>query len=229
MNFRKLTLFNFLLCLALLIFFCGKITSAQKQTETLANHKDSAAYFINELKNGALVVRLKTRKKTIGLYRKSGKEKVAQKIEKEQADINRMIYESFYKHFDFCNVYFIFNHHTNTLLEEGDRNIFLGKNLTPDKETELSEKFYLFLDHGVAYNQYSRPVDFKKSDTAKPAGKSPTPMLSDALVIKDQHLNQLRSPFPFYVKIVKNYTKMDLAVKKLNERLHHYFDKCSAE
>ena len=64
---------------------------------------------INQLKNGALLLSLKTNKSKIAALKKIGKNNQAQDLEKKQSQLNKSIIAAFKTKFNFCPTYFFFS------------------------------------------------------------------------------------------------------------------------
>ena len=98
--------------IGLLLFFISitgilQATQTEKNKPSLRKQRNySAKKQINQLKDGALLVRLKTKKNTISALRKIGKSKLADEIEKKQSEYNLNIITAFKTNFDFCPTYF---------------------------------------------------------------------------------------------------------------------------
>lgn len=167
-----------------------------------------AAWQINELKKGALLVRLKTNQKVIEALRKQGKEDLALKKEVEQFAIDRNTVLAYKHNFNFCKVYFVYSHSTDTLLKGARQNIFLDSNLIVDPSIIMAEKFYLIAERDYAYNS---SIGFVKEDSAKYVSEHGNPVKEMAVVVKNKFGHQLKAPFPYYVKD-KTYAGINSAV-----------------
>lgn len=189
------------------------------QSDTLLRSDDQKAIAIQQaeqLQNGALVVRLKTKSRNIEAYREAGLDEVADRIEQEQTAENKLIIEGFRDFFDFAPVYFIFTHDTDSLRAGQRKGIFLNEMLQITDSIEMAASFFLFAERG--------PVDRKVYVDERHLDKGFTydsnPSITDALVIRDEALNQLFPPFPYYVSVPLKDDKFFVAVKKLNSRLN---------
>jgi hypothetical protein len=156
-----------------------------------------AAWQVNQLKTGALVVRLKTNQKVIDGLRKQGKESLAQQKEMEQFAIDQNTMYSYKKSFNFCKVYFIYSNSSDTLLKGARSGIFLDDNLIVDPNIIMQEKFYLLAERDYAYNS---SIGFVKEDSARYVSEGGNPVKEMAIVIKNKYGHQLKGPFPYFVK-----------------------------
>lgn len=151
---------------------------------------------INQLKNGALCVRLHTNKTLIEGLKKMGKADLAAQKELQLMAINKNIVMAFTRYYNFSKVYFFFSDHSDTLLKGARSGIFLDTNLVIDPKIEMKESFYLLAEQDDAYNS---SIGFVKEDTAKFVKETGNPSKDAAIVIKNKYGHQLKDPFPFYV------------------------------
>lgn len=151
---------------------------------------------INQLKNGALCVRLHTNKNLIASLRKMGKADLAAQKEQEMMAVNKNILMAFTRYYNFSKVYFFFSNHSDTLLKGARSGIFLDTNLVVDPKIEMKESFYLLAEKDDAYNS---SIGFVKEDTACFVKEIGNASKEAAIVIKNKYGHQLKDPFPFYV------------------------------
>lgn len=151
---------------------------------------------INQLKNGALVVRLHTNKTLIEGLKKMGKADLAAQKEYETMAINKNIVMAYTRYYNFSKVYFFFSNHSDTLLKGARNGIFLDTNLVVDPKIEMKESFYLLAEKDDAYNS---SIGFVKEDTAKYVKETGNASKECAMVIKNKYGHQLKDPFPFFV------------------------------
>lgn len=182
------------------------------------NNRDIAVKQITALKDGALVVRLKTNDKSVEAYRRNGQNEVAERIIADRKVQNQKIADAFRREFDFCKVYFIYASSTNELLE-GKKGIFLNDTLAADANIQLTDSFYLIAEYGaVTSNMRSDEYHYKNVNKTEATSNTTT---SSAVFLSDTTLVQLKEPFPFYqIVILENYAK---AVERLNSALHRFY------
>src|SRR5688572_4061472 len=72
------------------------LTNLQEDTLTL---KDKASQTLRALRNGAVIVRLKTNEKNVAAYRKAGRNDIAEKIIEARRVQNEKMYQAFERHF----------------------------------------------------------------------------------------------------------------------------------
>lgn len=169
-----------------------------------------AGWQINQLKEGALVVRLKTNQKVIEALRKQGNEALASEKELEQFAINRNTMLAYRSQLTFCKLYFMFSYNSDSLLRGSKKGIFLDSNLTADPTIVMNEKFYLIAERDYAYNS---SIGFVKEDSAKYVSENGNPVKEMAVVVKNKYGHQLKAPFPYYIKD-KTYAGAKAGVKE---------------
>ena len=165
---------------SLLMMFCvsaGGLSSAHRakmsyKSGTLNSQdtltiRSATSYMLRNLKSGSLVVRLKTNQKSVDAYRRAGKIYVAERIETERRNQNLKLYWAFRNHFTFCKVYFIYAHETQRFLD-GERGIFLDRELNHDTSIVFTDSEYIFCEYGSAqpfagFQDYA-PSDINKRD-----------------------------------------------------------------
>jgi len=204
-----------------------KKVSSRKQLKMLTKQQ------INQLHEGALLVRLQTKKNSIAALRKIEKDKLADKIETKQMELNKSIVSAFREDFDFCPTYFFFSDYSKNVMEKQfDHVEFLNGSLLPDTTIKFDNKYFLTaefgtIDHDTAnyfYHESDEPDGNKKvSDHYT----GPT-MGFGALVINSDQFIQLSRPFPYYVRTfdsLPNRHQPNRVVKEMNIKLHNFYKK----
>lgn len=161
---------------------------------------------INELKEGAIVVRLRNNRLLIEELRKSGKKDLAIQKIMEQYAMNKNTMMAYLDHFDFCKVYFIYSNSSDSLMNGSRKGIFLDTSLNINPEIELKERFYLLAERDYGYNS---TIGFVKEDSARLVRESGTAVRMMAIVLKNKYTHQLKAPFPYLVK-EKNFMDANL-------------------
>ncbi|MCE3280522.1 MAG: hypothetical protein K0S44_2713 [Bacteroidetes bacterium] len=164
--------------------------------------RDKAVADILMLKEGALLVKLKTSENLINGFIRAGKQEEADKVKAEQEATNRDIARAFSKHFNFCKVYFFYSGQS-TAIKNGD----LGALMNTDLEADPS------------FNSVNYLIgEFGESATTK----------IDGFIMQDRNLVQLESPFPFLIRsnksgvISRTYDEMVIV---LNVELRDFYMK----
>lgn len=155
------------------------------------------AWQVNQLKEGALVVRLKTNKLLIDELSKAGKSDMALQKQLEQHAMNKNTMFAYLDNFKFCKVYFIYSHSSDSLLSGTRSGIFLDTNLNVNPAITMAENFYLIAERDYAYNS---SIGFVVEDSAKYVVEQGNPVKEMAIVVKNKYGHQLKSPFPYAVK-----------------------------
>ena len=117
--------------------------------EDTLGYKDRASQTLRMLRNGAVIVRLKTSSKSVDAYRKAGQNEIADRIEADRRKQNEKMYRAFERSFTFCRVYFIYAKETDQFLK-GDRGIFLNSKLEHDPAIVLNDTNFVFCEYGSA-------------------------------------------------------------------------------
>lgn len=192
--------------------------------EIRALRQEMARKQITELKNGVLLVQLKTKQNTINAYTSKGMIEKANSVKDLQALDNKSIIKGFKTYFKFCPVFFYYStDQENLKSKKYDAITFLDDSLTP---TPINVKldsinYYISgisksnfnnttLNNIPSYNsQYERGIKF------------------DAFIIKNKEFQQLAAPFPYYAKthvaVKINDKKRWESIKKLDTRLSNYY------
>jgi hypothetical protein len=162
----------------------------------LKKRKTVSEWQINKLKEGALIVKLRTNDLVIAALKKQGNDKLAEKKTLEQYAINKTIVIAFLDYYKFSKVYFMYSHYHDSLLKGKRTDIFLDSNLQIDKAIILKENFYLLAEKDFVYNS---SIGFVKEDSAKTVHEKGSVANEVLLVIKNKYGHQLKNPFPYIV------------------------------
>lgn len=190
------------------------------------------------LKDGAIIVRLKTSPKSVEAYRKAGRNDIANKIEEGRKKQNIKLMDAFLRNFFFCKVYFIYSSDTKAFLE-GNRKVFLNDTLAYDSTLTLTGNNFVFCEYGSVdayskFQDYSHPVAGnvsgvnldKMDDKAMEkhsGGTSTSPATTSGLVLLDKELKQLQRPFPYVEGVyLENF---DAAVRTLSRDMERAYNR----
>jgi hypothetical protein len=194
------------------LVFIGLSVFSQKETDeaNYTDYKDPkqfekfnrrrktiGAWQINELKKGALVVRLKTNKLLIDNLIKQGNSDLARQKELEIYAINKNTVFAYLDNFNFCKVYFMFSNSSDSLLAGQRSGIFLDTALNVNPTIVMNESFYILAERDFAYNS---SIGFVKEDSAKLVVEKGNPVKEMSVILKNKYGHQLKAPFPYYVK-----------------------------
>ena len=154
-----------------------------------------AAWQINQLKKGALIVKLKTNHLLINELTKRGEEAQAEKVRLERAGMNINMMKAFRDHYKFSKVYFIYSNSSDSLLNGAMKGIFIDTSLKINPSISMSEKFYLIAEPDFVYNS---SIGFVPEDSAKSVTERGNPSASELpIVLKNKYGHQLKNPFPY--------------------------------
>jgi len=213
-----------LLLLSTLTFFTYVAQDTLTPKEFRALRQKMAKEDINNLKNGVLLVQLKTKQRTIDAYLKKGLDKKATKIKEKQELDNRNIIKGFDQYFDFCPVYFYYSTDKKKLQNNDFKHIrFLDSNLN-------FIPLPIDLDTTTYYIAYIGTNDNSNTTLNNiPGYKQPynDAVQFEALIILNDRFQQLSSPFPYYTKThekvkIENLKRWE-TIQKMNKRLHHFY------
>jgi hypothetical protein len=169
------------------------------------------AWQINQLKEGALVVKLKSNKTLIEELIKNGNASLAEQKRVETFITNRNIMAAFRDSYTFSKLYFIYSSAGDSLLNGVRSGIFLDSSLSINKELVMNENFYLIAEKDFVYNS---SIGFVKEDSARyiKENGNPSGEMAEA-VLKNKYGHQLKKPFP-YVCGYGNKGVIDMAFVK---------------
>jgi|AntAceMinimDraft_9_1070365.scaffolds.fasta_scaffold35540_2 hypothetical protein len=207
---------------------------------------------IKQLKNGTLLIRLKTFEKSIEALRKSGKKISAEKFKRQQKFKNIKLISAFKKHFNFSKFVFFYSNNSKDVLNKNYKNIFLNDSLIIDNSIKIDTANSIFIADFTTVEQdttkYFSSYRFDRNDNGaykKNKNYYGGPNLGlYALIIKDENSFQLSKPFPYYIRAshfpLKKRPKQTLlpsqllqkqiersynkTVKKLNKKLTKYYN-----
>jgi hypothetical protein len=195
----------------LFIFIISFVSAKAQQDEEIYRPKDYkdreqfekfrkrrmiiSAWQINQLKEGALVVKLKTNINQINAFSKHGEPDKAIEKTVETYIINKNIMMAYIDNFKFCKIYFIYSNSNDSLLKGLRSGFFLDTNLKVDPTIVMNEKFYLIAEKDFNYNS---SIGFVKEDSARFVSEKGNPSGGEFdIVVKNKYGHQLKRPFPY--------------------------------
>ncbi len=202
---------------------------SQRQTEILA-----AADQIRNLKNGYLLVRLQTRSKSIETIRSNGYEKKADEMEAKMEEQNKTIAMAFGTNIDFCKTLFFYSDDSDKILSKDLQQIdFMDSGLNPLPHSLDSNTYFLVLDLNTLKERDAKFDTYRQEPTEKGIENKSVNYASSnlnlpAFIVKDQNLNQLTDPFPYYVRaydLNPRPKRIFKAAIKLNTKLWKFYKK----
>lgn len=234
---------RFSLILLFLVTLLPYLASSQKHAKKNPRHcsvterKLLARQQIINLKNGTLLLRLKTRKPTIDALIKQRKDHEAVQLEYRVKQEHEEIMNAFSLYFNFCKTAFFYSESSPLVTaHKFDQVMFIG---VPDSGIIQSIDYFMIAEFGNVmqdtmkhFSQYSLERNSDHSLERVRNYHGGPDMGMSALVVMSDRFIQLRAPFPYYVKFCKAlpYKRaVKKAVKKLNRRLHKYYREQAAD
>jgi hypothetical protein len=164
-----------------------------------------SAWQINQLKEGALVVKLKANALVINALKKQGNLRLAERMQLEAAGINTNIMRAFKRNYTFSKIYFVYGSAVDSLLNGKREGIFLDTNLNVDAKIAMNEKFYLIAEIDRLYNS---SIGFVREDSARFVKENGSSNNAETfIVIKNKFGHQLKKPFPYAEEFKPNLQK----------------------
>jgi len=185
------------------------------ENEKKPSPKDIANQQIRDLKNGVLLVRLKTSTSKIKALQKAGYTDEAAKVEQEQLKDSKEIMQAFADGFSFCQVRFFTSDKSIQIKNRMFKNVFVDEGLkidstivVPEKETFFIADFDFVSKDTATYFSNYKTVQTPNGPSRSPEYYGGTEINFSALVISDSNFVQLQQPFPFYTRTAfKSYKK----------------------
>tara|TARA_R110002096_G_scaffold132768_2_gene283235 strand:- start:72319 stop:72819 length:501 start_codon:yes stop_codon:yes gene_type:complete len=157
------------------------------------------------MKEGFILVRLKTDSLKIASLEKNGYAKEAEKVKLDLYKENKEILLSFAKTFDFCPVYFFYSNHSKEIQSGDIKGKIFDYNLKLVEQEQITGKTHFVAKFGKTEN-----------------------LGIHALILMDSFFIPLKSPFPFYQRQYTFFSLVKLSkarvAKKLNKRLHDQYE-----
>lgn len=219
----------------------------------------TASQLVYKLRNDTIIVRLKTNKKQIEAYRKSGNQKVADRIQEKSLIKNLRIISACIKYFNFCPIYFM-DSESQDYFSKSDTLVLSDLVPMPQKQLAINHNTIYYLDFGQLYAR-ERSSEWKYKDYGKTT-EGGSVISDEAFVIRNAKGEQLAPPFPFFSvitlqggkknkeraepidefiklnqadvnpnlsKSLEKVNEWDAAILKLNYRLIYYFSKVTGK
>jgi hypothetical protein len=216
--------------------FSQNTVGTEKKKSFHKQLKATTTVQINQLKDGALFVRLKTNENVLAALKKSGNTAQIAAVEKKQAEINHTIIAAFREQFNFSPVYFFYSNYS-TAIKNKDFNhvIFLNDSLQPDTTIKFKKQHLFIADFGVVEQDTARYLENQplEADGNFSVKRTNTyyggPSFGyEGLIIRSDAFVQLRHPFPYFIRTHDAALKkkvVNTVVKKMNKKLHKFYRK----
>ena len=161
---------------------------------------------IRELRNGALLVRLKTSRLAINAMRARGYDQLAEETQKNQRVENLSLINAFRSAYNFSEIKFFYSEDSRNVREGDFEGIFLNDSLEKDPAIVLQSRKNIFTceltnieeDTAMYFSHYEWVPTGNFAEVQVPRFYGGGENTFYALVIKDQDYNQLSRPFPYY-------------------------------
>ena len=178
---------------------------------------------IQTLKNGALLVSLKSKAKSIEALKKTGNYEEAKRLDSFQRKKNKEIIDAFRKHYDFSQVLFFYNDQIEDVANKRFEKVtFLNNNLQPDSSIRLNTQDYLLATYGIT-SRGEFTVTHKRTGETRTFTDASNISLN-AIVIKDPELNELDRPFPVKMKTYDGFdVEPERAIRRMNKRFAWFY------
>ncbi len=167
----------------------------------LGQNRKAAEKEIESLRNGSLLVRLKTGELQAAAMERSGNATEANEYRRKQKEENLAIVKAFIRNFRFCPVYFFFSSCSQKISNKDFEGCLLNNELLPDSSRIPPTSVFLIAEFGNSEKQQI-----------------------EGLIVMDATFKQLAKPFPFLIRKYENpmaarsYDEMVLQLeKKLRE------------
>jgi hypothetical protein len=168
-----------------------------------------SAWQIQNLKFGAIVVRLQNNQRKIDAYRKMDDKNNLYETMARTQFLNKTMIRSVLKEVDFCKVYFIYAQSSDSLLKGKKQGIFLDSTLKVDPNITMTENYYVLMETDYVYNS---SIGFVEEDSARKVSETGPQTVFAPFVLKNKYGHQLKDPFPFYTNKMTALKKSQFTV-----------------
>ena len=174
----------------------------------LNNYSLLAQNLIHNLPESAIIVRLQTNEHMINYYRQKGNHQVANEEKIKQREKNTEIIKTFTEDWDFCPVYFFYSNYSEEIINKNFTHVFKNNE---DYNLSYQEKQKLKNDFIIMY-----------------FGQTQGKLKFDALVLNDSKIQQLKKPYPKFVRTYKGLGFLKRNTKKivriLKQKISWHYD-----
>tara|TARA_Y100000766_G_C18905620_1_gene605639 strand:- start:1969 stop:2535 length:567 start_codon:yes stop_codon:yes gene_type:complete len=175
---------------------------------TLNNYYVLAQNLIQNLPQSTIIVRLQTNEHIINYHREQGHHHLANKEKIKQTKKNREIIKTFTEDWDFCPVYFFYSNYSKEIINKNFEHVFKNNedyNLSNEEKTKLKKDIII-----MYFGQTQGKLKF------------------DALVLNDSKIQQLKKPYPKFIRTYKGLGFLKRNTKKivriLNQKISWHYD-----
>ncbi len=192
---------------------------------------------IQRFKKTALLVSLPSYKYRIEKCLEVGNTKMAQQLREQRDEKNTDLMMAFKTAFDFCPVYFFYNHDTYKVKQRDFEDLFLNDSLKKDANIKFDEKDFLVGKLGYASLDTSQNVSytdvykngFNMAEGYAVSYQSESDFSNYGFIIVNQDFEFLARPFPSHTRGYFLFVRVSYQnlIEKLNEKLHKFYEKSS--
>lgn len=199
----------------------------------------SAAENIILLKDGVLLVRLDMQQRRIDYFTKYNNMEEVERVKAKMIEENKAIIAAFRSYYTFTPVYFFALEESETWLRYGKEQLtFYTDEVEPDPAIRPSSEVFFVADFSfieqdtTAYLSAKTPTPNQENNPEGRTYYGGSKTTKPALVLRDDRLNQLRDPFPFFYgytyfgRVEKRYRN---PVMRWQKQLDDYYQKVLAE
>ncbi len=198
-----------------------------------ANCQVNAGQIIKSLPNGAVLVRLTSKAKTIDAI-KEKQPQLSQKIADEQKQRNQEIIDAFNKGFTICPVYYFYDYHSMEVRSQNFSGILLDNNMKPLAEYVKLKDNYLIAEFGETLGDSIHLLGEKitKDEQGRMVNKTDTTWVYyqgqnlKAVVLFTPDLIAVQRPLPRYVRknvFLMSRTPLQM-IQLLDQKLRRYMN-----
>ncbi|MEQ8907929.1 MAG: hypothetical protein RIC95_01940 [Vicingaceae bacterium] len=207
---------------------------------------------IKELRNGALLVRLRTSKPVIEALKRKGFPQKAKEVARKQRLENINLIKAFHQYYNFSEVRFFMSDYSSKVRKGKTQHYFVNDSLVVDSSLVLRNTKHLYTaefgqieeDTATFFSHYDLVQTGNFAFVQVPRFYGGGGNTFTALVIKDQQFEQLHRPFPYYSRAlfkamedhpghrffyfpVMLFSPMTYGecVENLNQKLHRFYRK----
>ncbi len=147
---------------------------------TFNNYGVLAQHLIKNLPQSAILVRLQTNEHIINYHKQKGLRHIANEEKQKLKNKNEEIIKTFTENWEFCPVYFFYSNHAEEITNKNFQHVFKNNE---DYNLSNEEKQKLKNDVIIMY-----------------FGQTQGKLKFDALVLNDSKMQQLKKPYPKFIR-----------------------------
>jgi hypothetical protein len=169
----------------------------QDKSKFARKAKYLAAWQIQQLKKGAVIIRIPDEVSKIKQLINKGQEEAAAIRYEKYVRKYKNRYRAFVTEFSFCRFYFLFAKDYPRLLRGERSGFFLDSTLCLNDTLQMKEDFFMILEED---DVYASTIGFVKESCADKVMETGPPVLHADWVFKNKYGHQVKDPFPMYFR-----------------------------